>query len=104
MAIIKVDYGEVGGGVDMSPLFGKTVVDKVEMYQSQKRAVCPTLGINTVKISGITASVSVYGYKGDTETLIGSYSSNPSNVTVTGYDRISCAAASLMYLTAEYVD
>lgn len=105
MSVIKVDYGEVGGGIDISGLIGKIICTSRTIY-STKEFITAVVGINhiEVKITGTTCQV--FGYVGDTETeLTSSYQTGTFTYDVSGYERISARSSGVAgYVVVTVVD
>lgn len=79
------------GGADMSPLFGKVVISAIVQPYTLDRFFMSCIGINTIRfaITG-AAGYDLYGWVGETETLIGSYTKGTTQtIDVSGYERLS---------------
>ena len=91
MALYRCGSGS-SGGTDMSSLIGKVLLTSVAVANID-RFYGIIKGLNSISLifnAGQGTSLSVYGYVGDTGTLLAtlSKSANPQTVTVTGYERL----------------
>ena len=93
MAKVEIKMGEIGGGADMSVLFGKVVAENWPSTGTSQ-PLCPTVGVNTITIKGIysSATIEIYGYDAsENSTLIGSYTiglNAEQDVDVSSYVRV----------------
>lgn len=84
--------GSGSGGADMSPLFGKVVISSMVQPYTVDRFFMSCIGINTIRfaITAGTGGYDLYGWVGETETLIGSYTKGTTQtVDVSSYERLS---------------
>ena len=94
MSIIKVDYGTIGGGIDISNLIGEYICNSATVYATPEIILTSVVGIKDVdvEIAGSTGC-KIYGYIGTTKTdLTTSYVLGTQTLDVSAYERISAQA------------